>query len=131
MSRRGAEIAIALARASSTPLRVIYVSTTRDKGTRRNAASVSLFQEEAILKDAGALAARYDVDVTTTIRAGIAPEQAILREIDNSGVDPVVMGVDRIQGDKLNFGGVAASVLKNAKVSVLLISSGEAGRGNP
>jgi nucleotide-binding universal stress UspA family protein len=41
------------------------------------------------------------------------------------------MGVDRIQGDKLNFGGVAASVLKNAKVSVLLISSGEAGRGNP
>jgi len=110
---------------------VIYVSTTRDKGTRRNAASVSLFQEEAILKDAGALAARYDVDVTTTIRAGIAPEQAILREIDNSGVDLVVMGVDRIQGDKLNFGGVAASVLKNAKVSVLLISSGEAGRGNP
>jgi len=131
VSRRGAEIAIALARASSTPLRVIYVSTTRDKGTRRNAASVSLLQEEAILKDAGALAARYDVDVTTTIRAGIAPEQAILREIDNSGVDLVVMGVDRIQGDKLNFGGVAASVLKNAKVSVLLISSGEAGRGNP
>ena len=107
---------------SSTPLQVIYVSTTRDKGVRRNGASMSLAREEAILKDTGALAARYDVDVTTTLRANTAPEEAILQEIKNSGADLVVMGVDRIQGDALNFGSVAAAVLRKSKVSVLLVS---------
>jgi hypothetical protein len=36
------------------------------------------------------------------------------------------MGVDRIQGDVLNFGGVAAAILGKSKASVLLISNGEA-----
>ncbi len=128
VSRRGAEIAIALARMSPVPLRVIYVTTTRDKGARRNGASVSLAREEAILKDTAALAARYDVDVATTLRANAAPEEAILQEIKNSGADLVVMGVDRIQGDALNFGSVAATVLKKSKVSVLLVSNGAARR---
>jgi Kef-type K+ transport system membrane component KefB/nucleotide-binding universal stress UspA family protein len=128
VSRRGAEIAIALARPSSTSLRVMYVSTTRDKGVRRDSASVSLLKEEAILKDTAAFAARYDVDVTTALRANIAPEEAILQEIKNSGADLVVMGVDRIQGDALNFGSVAAAVLKKSKVSVLLVSNGDARR---
>jgi hypothetical protein len=33
VSRRGAEVAIALAHVSPDPLRVVYVSTTRDKGS--------------------------------------------------------------------------------------------------
>jgi hypothetical protein len=37
----------------------------------------------------------------------------------------VVMGVDRIQGDSLNFGSVAAAVLRKSKVSVLLVSAGQ------
>jgi len=118
-------VAIALARLGTTPLHVIYVSTTRDKGVRRNGASMSLAREEAILKDTSALAARYDVDVTTTLRAGTAPEEAILQEIKNSGADLVVMGVDRIQGDALNFGGVAAAVLRKSKASVLLVSAAQ------
>ncbi|GAC1334340.1 MAG: cation:proton antiporter [Bradyrhizobium sp.] len=126
VSRRGAEIAVALARLSNTALRLVYVSTTRDKGVRRGNASVSLLNEEAILKDTAALAARYDVDVTTSLRINTAPEEAILQEIRNSGADLVVMGVDRIQGDVLNFGGVAAAVLGKSKASVLLISNGEA-----
>jgi nucleotide-binding universal stress UspA family protein len=35
------------------------------------------------------------------------------------------MGVDRVQGDTLNFGGVAASVIEQSEVSVLLVSSGD------
>jgi hypothetical protein len=61
-------VAVALARSSSHPLRVIYVTTTRDKGRRRRNVSVSLFEEEAILKETIALAARYDVEVITTLR---------------------------------------------------------------
>jgi Kef-type K+ transport system membrane component KefB/nucleotide-binding universal stress UspA family protein len=126
VSRRGAEVAISLARAGTSPIRLIYVSTTRDRGTRGG--SLSWMQEEAILKETAAVAARYDVEVSTTIRAGASPEQAILREIDSSGADLVVLGVDRIQGEKLGFGGVAAIVLKQSKVSVLLVSTGEAVR---
>ncbi|QOZ26505.1 cation:proton antiporter [Bradyrhizobium sp. CCBAU 51753] len=125
VSRRGAEVAIALARLSALPLQVVYVSTTRDKGARRTSASMSLAREEAILKDIAAAAARYDVNVATTLRANTAPEVAILQEIAASRADLVVLGTDRIQGDSLNFGGVAASVLGKSKVSVLLVSDGE------
>lgn len=128
VSRRGAEIAVTLARTSRAPLRLVYVSTTRDKGVRRDKASMSLLNEEAILKDTAALAARYDVDVTTSVRANSAPEEAILQEIRASGADLVVMGVDRIHGDALNFGSVADAVLQKSKASVLLVSNGEGGR---
>jgi hypothetical protein len=38
------------------------------------------------------------------------------------------MGVDRLQGDTLSFGGVADAVLRKSKVSVSLTSNGETGR---
>lgn len=125
VAKRGAEVAVALTQAGSGSLRVIYVATTRDKGAQRGA-SRGLGQETGILKDTSDLAARYDVDITTTLRVNRAPEAAILREIDTTDVDLVVMGVDRIQGDHLSFGGVADAVLRQSKVSVLLVSSGEA-----
>ncbi|WP_298882669.1 cation:proton antiporter [uncultured Bradyrhizobium sp.] len=125
VSKRGAEVAVALTQAGSGSLRVIYVATTRDKGAQRGA-SRGLGQEAGILKDASDLAARYDVDITTTLRVNRAPEAAILREIETTDVDLVVMGVDRIQADHLSFGGVADAVLRQSKVSVLLVSSGEA-----
>jgi Kef-type K+ transport system membrane component KefB/nucleotide-binding universal stress UspA family protein len=125
VSKRGAEVAVALTQAGSGSLRVIYVATTRDKGAQRGA-SRGLSQETGILKDASDLAARYDVDITTTLRVNRTPEAAILREIETTDVDLVVMGVDRIQSDHLSFGGVADTVLRQSKVSVLLVSSGEA-----
>lgn len=128
VSRRGAEVAIALARLSPDPLQVVYVSTTRDKGARRNGASMSLANEEAILKDTVATAARYHVDVVTSLFANTAPEEAILQEIRSGGADLVVVGVDRIQGDTLNFGSVAAALLSKSKVSVLLVSDAVAGQ---
>jgi nucleotide-binding universal stress UspA family protein len=124
VSRRGAEVAIALAQVSPDPLRVVYVSTTRDKGSRRGGASISLAREEAILKDTAAAAARYNVDVKTVLRTHTAPEQAILQEIRSSGANLVVLGVDRIAGDKLDFGSVAHAVLIESSASVLLVADG-------
>ncbi|MFB9265031.1 cation:proton antiporter [Bradyrhizobium erythrophlei] len=125
VSRRGAEIAIALARLSPEPLHAVYVSTTRDRGTRRTSPSMSLAKEEAILKDVATAAARYDVDVRTALRASTAPDVSILQEIAASRADLVVLGVDRIQGSTLIFGSVAATVLSRSKASVLLVSGGE------
>lgn len=129
VSRRGAEVAVALARLSPAPVNVVYVTTTRDRGARRNSASMTLAREEAILKDTAAAAARYDVDVVTSLRANTAPEEAILREIKSSGADLVVIGVDRIQGDSLDFGSVATAVLAKSNVSVLLVAGGESSKG--
>jgi Kef-type K+ transport system membrane component KefB/nucleotide-binding universal stress UspA family protein len=124
VSRRGAEVAVALAHVSRNPLRVVYVSTTRDKGSRRGT-SISLGREEGVLKDAAAAAARYNVDVSTVLRAHTAPELAILQEIRSSNADFVVLGVDRIAGVKLDFGGVAHAVLSQSNASVLLIADGD------
>jgi len=131
VSRRGAEIAIALVRVSPDPLKVVYVSTTRDRGARRGSASLSLAREEAILKDIAAVGARYNVDVNTALRANTAPEQAILEEIRASRANLVVLGVDRISGDRLNFGSVAHAVLSKSSVSVLLVADGEASKAEP
>ena len=125
VSRCGAEVAIALAHVSPNHLRVVYVSTTRDKGSRRGRSSMSLGREEAILKDTAAAAARYNVDVNTVLRVHAAPEQAILQEIRSSKADLVVLGVDRIAGERLDFGGVAHAVLSKSDASVLLIADGE------
>ena len=125
VSRRGAEVAIALAHTSPDPLRVVYVSTTRDKGSRRGRTSFSLSREEAILKDTAAAAERYNVDVSTVLRGHTAPERAILQEIRSSNADLVVLGVDRIAGEKLDFGTVAHAVLSESDASVLLIADGE------
>jgi hypothetical protein len=61
-------------------------------GVRCGGTSLFLLKKEAIVKDTAALA---------------APEEPILQEIENSGADLVVIGLDRIQGDALNFGGGA------------------------
>jgi nucleotide-binding universal stress UspA family protein len=68
--------------------------------------------------------------VTTALRANTAPEEAILQEIHSSGADLVVLGVDRIAGETLNFGSVAQAVLTKSKASVLLVADGEAGQKN-
>ncbi|GIQ75118.1 Na+/H+ antiporter [Bradyrhizobium sp. RD5-C2] len=125
VSRRGAEVAIALARISPDPLKVVYVSTTRDSGAKRSNTRLSLAREEAILKDIAAAAARYNVTVSTALRANTAPDKAILHEIGFGGANLVVLGVDRIPGDRLNFGSVAHTVLSKSKVSVLLVADGE------
>ncbi len=131
VSRRGAEVAIALARASGWSVHALYVSTTRDSGGYRSATGAALFQEESILKDIVSLASRYGVDVVTSIQANIVPEEAILREILRSRSNLVVMGADRIRSDTLNFGGVTSAILQRSEVSVVLVSGGEPANRSP
>jgi Kef-type K+ transport system membrane component KefB/nucleotide-binding universal stress UspA family protein len=131
VSRRGTEVAVALARMSPSPLAAIYVSTTRDSRARRSTATLSLAKEEAVLKDTAAAAARYNIEVSTVLRANTAPEQAILKEIRASGANLVVLGVERIAGDRLNFGSVAYEVLSKSDVSVLLVADGSASKAEP
>ena len=124
VSRRAAEIGLTLARANDAQVTALFVtrangggkanSAARKRATRRN--------EQAILKDIGALGDRYDVDVRSTTLANLAPADAIIREAKR-GYDLVVLGVSRRPGETLFFGDTAASVLERSDTSNLFVAS--------
>jgi Kef-type K+ transport system membrane component KefB/nucleotide-binding universal stress UspA family protein len=125
VSRRAAEVGMALARGSDAEVTALYVtrsngssgngkSTTRKRALRRN--------EQAVLKDIGALGDRYEVNVRSTTRVNVAPDQAILKEAQR-GYDLIVLGVSRRPGETLFFGNTATSVLDRSATSNLFIAS--------
>jgi Kef-type K+ transport system membrane component KefB/nucleotide-binding universal stress UspA family protein len=114
-SRRAAEVAIAIARASHAPLTALYVSPRGRKRSRR--------YEEAILKDILKLAETYDTDVRTAVRDNIAAEDAILKELSRKPYNLVVIGTGRRPGEKLFFGDTAAALLEKSERSLLFVAS--------
>jgi nucleotide-binding universal stress UspA family protein len=120
-SQRAAEIAIALARSTSSQLSAVYIARGQTGG--RNKASVTLAREEGILKDTVALADRFGLPIRTSVGRGEFSGDAILRQAAKEGSNLVVMGVDRAPGDTLSFGVTANTLLKKSKISVLLISA--------
>jgi len=125
-SRRGAEVALALARAGTSAVTALYVMGTVGLGAaqrRLKRATLSRRHEETILKDIVELADRYDTPIHTALRLDIAPENAILRQARLGRYDLVVMGVGRPAGETLYFGEIAAAVLENSQHSILFVSS--------
>jgi len=123
VSRRAAEVAIAIGRACNALVRVLYVSAAKPNGRGRSRGGRVRAQEQAILKEIVEIADRYDVALTTAVRADVAPDDAILSEAKKGGYDLIIMGVNRRPGDKLFFGDTAASVFENAPGSVVLVAS--------
>ena len=114
-SRRAAEVAIAIARASHAPVTALYVAPGGRKRSRR--------YEEAILKDVSKLAETYDIEIRTAVRANIAPEEAILEEMSRKQYNLVVIGAGRRPGEKLFFGDTAAALLEKSERSLLFVAS--------
>jgi Kef-type K+ transport system membrane component KefB len=118
MSRRAAEIAIVIARASKAPLTALYVAPRSEGGKKR-----SRRYEEAILKDIVALAETYSTELRTAVRTDVAPEDAIMKEMARGKHNLVVMGVGRRPGEKLFFGDTASALMEKSDRSLLLIAS--------
>lgn len=116
-SRRAAEVAVTLARASHISVSALYVSgaTAADSMTTRR-------REEAILKDVVEMADRYDVRARTKLRIGVAADAAILHEVTTGRHNLIVMGVNPRSGETLFLGDTAMAVLAKAKVSILFVS---------
>ena len=77
-SRRGAEVAITMARATKAPVTVLYVAVARRQA--RDAAQLrSRRHEEAILKDIVAIADGYNMSIRTAVLADRAADEAILQ----------------------------------------------------
>jgi Kef-type K+ transport system membrane component KefB/nucleotide-binding universal stress UspA family protein len=123
VSRRGAEVAITMARATKAPITVLYVAARTTGKGRRGRGSRSRQHEEAILKDIVAIADGYNMSVRTAVLADRAADEAILREIERHKHNLVVLGVGRRPGDKLFFGDTAAALLEKSKSSMLFLAS--------
>jgi Kef-type K+ transport system membrane component KefB/nucleotide-binding universal stress UspA family protein len=119
-ARRGAEVALTIARAAKAPLTVLYV-TAPENGRRRGARTRR--HEEAILKDIVAIADGYNMSIRTAVLADDAADEAILKQAERRSHNLIVMGVGRRPGDKLFFGDTAAALLGDSECSLLFVAS--------
>ena len=123
VSRRGAEVAFAIARASNSPVTALYVSNAGSVDKRRRRVRGMREQDEAVLKELSILGRHYDVEVRTAIRVNLAPEDAVLRQARLGRHNLIVMGVTKRPGTNLAFGNVANAILEAADRSVMLVAS--------
>jgi Kef-type K+ transport system membrane component KefB/nucleotide-binding universal stress UspA family protein len=114
-SRRAAEIAFAVARATGAGVHILFVSQT-DGRTRTRV------REESVLKDMTGLGERYDVAVTTRISPRGAAADAILEEAKR-GFAMIAMGVSARPGEELFFGNTATAVLTGWQAPILMLAS--------
>jgi Kef-type K+ transport system membrane component KefB/nucleotide-binding universal stress UspA family protein len=114
-SRRAAEVAFVLARATGARVNALYVSQTDGHLRTRT-------REEGVLKDMSELAERYDVRLSTHISKRSGAPEAILKEA-KSGYDMIVMGVSPRPGEELFFGNTAAQILRDWKNPLLFVAS--------
>jgi nucleotide-binding universal stress UspA family protein len=114
-SRRGAEVAFALARAAGAQVHILFVSQTDGRSRTR-------LMEERVLKEVAELGERYDVNATTHISPRAAAAEAILKE-GRRNFAMIVMGLSARPGEELFFGNTATQVLKGWKSPILLLAS--------
>ena len=123
VSRRAADVAIAIASACDCPITALYVATTSISNGRKRRGFRARQQEQAIMRDVVEMADRHDVTTRTAVHADVAPHEAIFAEVKKRGHDLIVMGVSRRPGDKLFFGDTAAAVLEKSPASIVFVAS--------
>jgi Kef-type K+ transport system membrane component KefB/nucleotide-binding universal stress UspA family protein len=126
VSRRAAEVALAMVRTSDSPMTALYVLSAVGLGgmqRRLRRPTPSRRYEEAVLKEIVDLADRHGRSIRTALRLDVSPEDAILRQARLGRYNLIVMGVGRPAGDTLFFGKVATAVLENSNHSILFVSS--------
>jgi Kef-type K+ transport system membrane component KefB/nucleotide-binding universal stress UspA family protein len=121
-SRRAAEVAITLARATKAPITVLYVAV-RANGKQERRSLRTRRHEEAILKDIVAIADGYNMSIRTAVLSHSAADEAILNEAKRRKHNLVVMGVGRRPGERLFFGDTAHALLEKSERSLLFLAS--------
>ena len=108
-SRRGAEMAIALAQASRgtvTALHVAAAHRTPCSWRRVGAAIAPIGSADAIIREIVRLGETYGVDVRGAVRGDGAASSEILRQARAGGHNLLVMGVSPRPGEDLFFGDI-------------------------
>jgi nucleotide-binding universal stress UspA family protein len=120
IARRGAELAITLARACDCPLTVLHIANTGATTQRIWRGFYAGEQARAVIGEVAEMGQRHGVRMNTVVHTDIAPDTAILAHAKN--VDLLIMGVSRRPGDKLFFGDTATAVFQHAPGSILFLA---------
>jgi len=120
-SRRAAEVAITVARATKAPVTALYVTQSTSGNTRRSTRARR--NEEDILKGIVSMGETYGVTIRTAVIANLDPDAAILKQVARRKHNLIIMGVSRRPGETLYFGETATAVQENADVSLVLVAS--------
>ena len=123
VSRRGAEVALHVARAAGASLTALFVASATASTMRRRRFAAPRRSDQAVLKEMVGLADQHGVRIRVVARENLAAEDAILREARRGGHSLIVMGVARRPGDSLAFGNIADAVLEASDRSVVLVAT--------
>jgi nucleotide-binding universal stress UspA family protein len=129
VSRRAAELAIAVAQASQGTVTALHVASgqtqQRSWGSQVGAALAPRRSADAILREIVRLGDPYGVEVGVVVRGMHSAAKAILQQIEFGTHNLLVIGVSPRPGEQLTFGPVAAELLESVQCSVLFVA-GEA-----
>jgi nucleotide-binding universal stress UspA family protein len=125
-SRRGAELAFALAPAQTSKVTALHVAQPAPPSRRRSRprSRSQRRAERALLADIEALARRYAHNgIETAVRTEDMPDAAILAEAKRIGADLIVIGAARRTGDALYLGQTVANVLAHWNGAIVLVAT--------
>jgi len=133
ISRRGAELAVALAQGSRGSVTALHIEGRASARRPLHRRFGALFGRQDYIDDDSSnnpitdeivqLARAYSVNVRSTVRSHRDADTAILREINAGRHDVLVMGVSPRPGEPLNFGDVASVLLERADCSLVLLAA--------
>lgn len=122
VSPRGAEAAVAIAKAAKTTLTVLSVLSPGARNERDRLATARRDAAEAV-KEIKAIAEFNEVAVKTAVRTDISAEDAILRQARRVRSDFIVLGVSRRPGKTLSFGELATALLESSDRSLMFVAA--------
>lgn len=141
ISRRGAELAVALAQGSHGSVTALHIAgrNASRRPLRERFGAIFGRQSEAeeepasnpITEEIVQLARAYSVNVRSAVRSHRDAETVILREIGAGRHDVLVMGVSPRPGEPLNFGDVASVLLERAECSLVFLAAEASKPDNP
>jgi Kef-type K+ transport system membrane component KefB len=120
-SRRGAEVAVGLAKAAQSELTVLSVLTASARNERERLGTARRDAAE-VVKEVKAIAEFHEVAMNSVIRTDLSAEDAILRQARRGRHNLVLLGVSRRPGKRLSFGELATALLESSDRSLLFVA---------
>jgi nucleotide-binding universal stress UspA family protein len=121
VSRRGAEVAVTLAKHAECTLTVLSVVPPSARKQRDRLATARRDAAETV-KETKTIADFHEVPVKSAIRTDISAEDAILRQARRDKSNLIVLGVSRRPGKALSFGELATALLESSDRSLMFVS---------
>jgi Kef-type K+ transport system membrane component KefB/nucleotide-binding universal stress UspA family protein len=122
-SRRAAEVAVTLAKASQTSITALHITPPADETDVLRRPRELVAAGRGLVKEIQELGKRAGVTVKPLVKVRNAPEAAIVRQVRRGRHNLIVVGVKIRPGEKLFFGRRIAVLLESTPCSVLLVNS--------